>query len=53
MSAGESAVARFLTGVWLGENKYGFDIIIQIQDCDDKARQALKHGWTIHFFHRN
>lgn len=32
MSAGEQAVARFLAGVWLNDNIFGFDVIEHSKD---------------------
>lgn len=41
LSHGEAVMARFLAGVWLGENVLAFDMIEAAKTLDDEHRQVL------------
>lgn len=41
MSHGEQIMARFLAGVWLGENQLEFDMLDAARTLDDPHRQAI------------
>ena len=41
MSHGEAVMARFLTGVWLGENTLAFDLIEAAKVLDSDSRQVI------------
>lgn len=36
MSSGESHLARFFAGIWLGENRYDFDLIEAVHVLSDR-----------------
>lgn len=36
MSSGERYLAKFLAGVWLGDNRYGFDLIEAVHVLSDR-----------------
>ena len=37
MSSGEAHLARFFAGVWLGDNKYGFDLLEAVHVLSDRT----------------
>jgi len=41
MSHGEQIMARFFTAVWLGENKFDFDLIDAAATLDPQHRQII------------
>ena len=41
MSHGEQIMARFFTAVWLGENKFEFDLIDAAATLDPEHRQVI------------
>jgi len=41
LSHGEAIMARFLCGVWLGENTLDFDLIEATRSLDDTQRQVI------------
>jgi hypothetical protein len=41
MSHGEQIMARFFAAVWLGENKFDFDLVDAAATLDDKHRQLI------------
>jgi len=37
MSSGERHLAKFFVGVWLGDNRYGFDLIEAVHALSDRG----------------
>lgn len=42
LSSGESALARFLGGVWLGNNQFNFDIFSHPKSFNEKEMKVFK-----------
>lgn len=41
-SSGEEIIARFLVGVWLGNNRYGFDLLSAAKRLDEKNLNIIQ-----------
>lgn len=50
MSSGENALARFFAAIWLGENKFNFDIANDISSMDQKGRDIVAEWVKAPFF---
>ena len=47
MSSGEIHLAKFFAGVWLNNNRYGFDLIAAMQVLDTNNRRIIS-DWIEH-----
>lgn len=50
MSSGELSLARWLGGVWLHENRFGFDLFDDMENFDEKSMAAFQKWVSEPFF---